>query len=90
MKAKMEERRKALYAQVRNVAPELYERAVQIGHLAMPEFGGHDVLKRAATVEAAAMSLVAEAIEYAANGAPLTAEEMDDEEPFSNGPDTAF
>ena len=59
---KLEERRKALYAAVRNNAPELYERAVQIGHLALPEFGGHDPNKRAACVEAAAMSLVAEAL----------------------------
>ena len=58
----MEERRKALYALVRTNAPELYERAVQVGHMATPEFGGHDPLKRAANVEAAAMSLVAEAL----------------------------
>ena len=58
-RAKVEENRRRLYAVVKNVAPEAYERAVQIGHLAHPEFGGYDVERRCAAVEAAAMYLVA-------------------------------
>ena len=61
MKERLEKRRKALYAAVKNNRPDLYERAVQIGHMAMADFGGHDENKRAAVVEGAAMSLVAEA-----------------------------
>jgi hypothetical protein len=62
LERKLKERREQLYATVRNYSPELYERAVQIGHLALPEFGGQNPEKRAATVEAAAMSLIAEAV----------------------------
>ena len=62
---KLERRRAALYAAVKNARPDLYERAVQVVHLALIDFGGVDENKRAALVEAAVMSLVAEAAEIA-------------------------
>lgn len=62
LKRKLEEHRKALYAAVKQDRPDLYRRCVEVGHLAMPEFGGPDPVRRAASVEAAAMLLVAEAL----------------------------
>lgn len=59
---RLEKHRKTLYLAVRNNRPDLYRRAVEIGHLAMPEFGGDDPLKRSVVVESAAMSLIAEAL----------------------------
>ena len=53
--------RKALYLAVKQQRPELYRRVVEVAHLSMPEFGGDDPVKRAAGVENAVMSLVAEA-----------------------------
>lgn len=58
-RAKVEERRKATYRAVRNADPKLYETAVRIGHMAMPEFEP-DVNRRAANVESAVMNLIAE------------------------------
>ena len=60
MKERLARRQKELYRAVRANRPDLYEKAVQIGHLAMLDFGGHDENKRAATVEHAVMSLVAD------------------------------
>jgi hypothetical protein len=65
LKRKLEERRKALYIAVRNQRPDLYRKAVEVGHLALTNFGGTDENKRAAIVEAAVMSLVADAAEIA-------------------------
>ncbi len=59
LKAKLEERRKAVYRAVRANEPRLYELAVEIGHLALPAFE-RDENKRAANVEAAVMSMIAE------------------------------
>jgi hypothetical protein len=58
---RMERRRKALYQAVKAERPDLYQRAVEVGHMALADFGGRDEAKRAAAVEAAAMSLAAEA-----------------------------
>jgi hypothetical protein len=60
LQAKAEARTKATYRAVRAAEPRLYERAVEIGHLAMISFGGEDENRRAAGVEAAVMSLIAE------------------------------
>ena len=60
MRERLVLRQKELYRVVRANRPGLYERAVQIGHLAMVDFGGRDENKRAAGVEHAVMSLVAE------------------------------
>lgn len=61
MKERIEKRRKALYLAVKQQRPDLYEGAVQVGHMATVDFGGSDELKRAAAVENAAMSLAAQA-----------------------------
>lgn len=61
LQRKLEERRKALYLAVKNHSPSLYEAAVRVGHMAMADFGGKDEVKRAATVEACAMDLIARA-----------------------------
>ena len=61
MKERLERRRKELYATVKNARPDLYEAAIQCGHMALPEFGGQDPIRRAASVEACAMSLAAQA-----------------------------
>ena len=61
MLERLERHRKALYLAVKNNRPDLYERVVQVGHLALPDFGGRDDNKRAATVEHSVMALVAEA-----------------------------
>ena len=58
----LERRRKAVYDAVRAANPELYWRAVEIGHLALIDFGGNDETRRAATVEASVMSLLATAL----------------------------
>lgn len=63
IKEKIEQRRKAIYLAVKTHRPDLYRRAVEVAHLSMPEFGGNDPVKRAAGVENAVMSLVAEAAE---------------------------
>lgn len=61
MKERIEKRRKALYLAVKQEQPELYRKAVEIAHLAMIEFGGHDEVKRAAAVETAIIGLLADA-----------------------------
>lgn len=61
MKEKIKKRRDAVYLAVKQQRGDLYRQAVNIGHLAMIDFGGSDENKRAAEVEAAVMSLVAEA-----------------------------
>jgi hypothetical protein len=61
LREKMRKRREALYAAVRAQRPDLYESAVKVGHMAMIDFGGADETKRAAGVEHAVMSLLAEA-----------------------------
>ena len=60
-KSTLEKRLKQLYGAVKNQRPDLYDRVVQVAHLATVEFGGADELKRAAFVEAAVMGLVADA-----------------------------
>jgi len=50
-----------LYIAVRKARPALYDRAIEIGHMAMSEFGGNDELERSARVEKAVMALVARA-----------------------------
>lgn len=60
---RIRKRREALYLAVKQQHPDLYRRAVEVAHLSMIEFGGHDEIKRAAGVENAVMSLLAEALE---------------------------
>jgi hypothetical protein len=57
-RAKVEARRKATYRAVKAMEPALYERAVEIGHLALSAFE-RDENKRAANVESAVMDLIA-------------------------------
>lgn len=57
-KQRMEERRKATYRAVHDERFDLYTRAVEIGHLGLATFGGNDENNRAATIEAAVMSLI--------------------------------
>ena len=61
MQERIRKRREALYLAVKQQRPDLYRKAVEVAHLSMPEFGGNDPVKRAAGVENAVMSLVAEA-----------------------------
>lgn len=56
----LEQHRRAIYSAVRNANPDVYDRCIQIGHLADPLFTGNDVTKRCAAVEAAVMILAAE------------------------------
>lgn len=58
LREKIQRRRAETYLWVKNYRPELYEKAVRIGHMAMIDFGGSDEIKRAAEVEAAVMDLI--------------------------------
>ena len=61
MQERIDKRRKALYLAVKQQEPELYRKAVEVAHLAMIDFGGADEVKRAAAVENAIISLIADA-----------------------------
>lgn len=58
-KEKLERRREQLYAAVKANRPDLYRRAVEVGHMAMEAFGGSNELQRCARVEMSAMELAA-------------------------------
>lgn len=62
LKERLEARSKAVYRAVRAERPDLYAAAVRIGHLALPAFE-RDENKRAANVEGAVMSLIADLLE---------------------------
>lgn len=62
-KERIERRRVQLYAAVKNNRPDLYTKAIEIGHLATVAFSGADETRRAAIVEIAAMELAARAAE---------------------------
>ena len=50
------------YQAVKNLRPDLYAKAVRIGHLALPEFIQGEPGRRAAAVEKAVICLIAEEI----------------------------
>lgn len=58
-KRKLEAARDRCYTEVKSKRPDLYRKAVEIGHLAMPEFSGKHC---ALNVEYAVMSLIRELI----------------------------
>ena len=62
LKDRIERRRQALYLAVKNARPDLYRKAVEVGHLGLSSFI-RDENKRAAEIEAAVMWLIAEAAE---------------------------
>ena len=65
MKEKIERQRKAIYRVVKAMRPDLYESAVQVGHMALPLFHPNGTSEEAiaAEVESCAMLLVARALE---------------------------
>lgn len=71
------ERTDRLYAEVRMIAPELYEHAVMIGSLVANKTGSTDF---AAKVERMCMGLVSDAFNYALLAA-VDAPKMKNEEP---------
>ena len=64
LKEKIEKRRKELYRAMKARHPDLYEKAVAVGHMALPIFHKRDTTPEAiaAEVECCAMQLAAQAV----------------------------